>query len=120
MLCARLRKGEGREGGEKRKEKKGREGGEKKKRREVREEGKEGDRRKRGREGGDNSSVHTYGHTRIAVTFESWSAHYRTTLAEVVKTLPCNVEGTGSIPGWGTRSPCALGPKGQNITEAIL
>ena len=76
MLCARLRKGEGREGGEKRKEKKGREGGEKKKRREVREEGKEGDRRQRGREGGDNSSVHTYGHTRIAVTFESWSAHW--------------------------------------------
>ena len=50
MLCAGLRKGEGREGGEKRKEKKGREGGEKKKRREVREEGKEGDRRKGGRE----------------------------------------------------------------------
>lgn len=78
MLCAGFRKGRGggREGGEKRKEKKGREGGEKKKRREGREEGKERDRRKRGREGGDSSSFHTYRHTRIAVTFESWSAHW--------------------------------------------
>lgn len=76
MLCAGFRKGSEKGGREEKRERKRREGGERKKRREGREEGKERDRRKRGREGGDSSSVHTYGHTRIAVTFESWSAHW--------------------------------------------
>ena len=39
----------------------------------------------------------------------------------VVKTLPSNAGGAGSIPGGGARIPHASWPKNQNIeTEAIL
>ena len=40
----------------------------------------------------------------------------------VVKTLPSNAGGVGSIPRWGAKIPHASGPKNQNIkkTEAIL
>ena len=32
----------------------------------------------------------------------------------VVKTSPSNAGGAGSIPGWGTKIPHALGPKKKN------
>ena len=35
----------------------------------------------------------------------------------VVKTLPSNAGGAGSIPGWGAEIPCALRPKNQNIKQ---
>jgi len=38
----------------------------------------------------------------------------------VVKTLPFNAEGVGSILGWGVKIPYASGPKNQNIKQAIL
>ena len=38
----------------------------------------------------------------------------------VVKTLPSNAGGVGSIPGWGAKILCALGPKNQNIKQVIL
>lgn len=38
----------------------------------------------------------------------------------VVKTLPSNVGGAGSILGGGTTLPHAPGSKNQNKTEAIL
>ena len=39
----------------------------------------------------------------------------------VVKTLPSNVGGSGSIPGWGAKIPHASRPKKpRHKTEAIL
>ena len=38
----------------------------------------------------------------------------------VVKTLPSNAGGVGSIPCWGAKTPCALGPKNKNIKQEIL
>ena len=38
----------------------------------------------------------------------------------VVKTLPSNVGGASSIPGWGSKVPHASQPKNQNETDAIL
>ena len=39
----------------------------------------------------------------------------------MVKTLPSNAGGVGSIPRWETKIPHALWPKNQNLkTEAIL
>ena len=38
----------------------------------------------------------------------------------VVKTLPSNAGGVGSIPGWRAKILCALGPKNQNIKQVIL
>ena len=39
----------------------------------------------------------------------------------VVKTLPSNAGGEGSIPGWGAKIPHASWPESQNIKkEAIL
>ena len=35
----------------------------------------------------------------------------------VVKTLPSNAGGVGSIPGWGAKIPHASGPKNQNIKQ---
>ena len=35
----------------------------------------------------------------------------------VVKTLPSNAGGVGSIPGWGAKVPHASGPKNQNIKQ---
>ena len=35
----------------------------------------------------------------------------------VVKTLPANAGGMGSIPGWGAKIPHALGPKNQNTKQ---
>ena len=35
----------------------------------------------------------------------------------VVKTLPSNAEGVGSIPGRGAKIPHASGPKNQNIKQ---
>ena len=35
----------------------------------------------------------------------------------VVKTLPSNAGGAGSIPGWGAKVPHASGPKHQNIKQ---
>ena len=47
--------------------------------------------------------------------------YYRDFLSEpVVKTLPSNAEGASSIPGWGAKIPHALGPKNQNMKQAIL
>ena len=36
------------------------------------------------------------------------------------KLMPSNAEGASSIPGWGAKIPHALGPKNQNIKQAIL
>ena len=38
----------------------------------------------------------------------------------VVKTLPSNVGGASTIPGWGSKVPHASQTKNQNETEAIL
>ena len=39
----------------------------------------------------------------------------------MVKTLPSNVEGVGSIPGWGAKISLALWPKmPKHKTETIL
>ena len=35
----------------------------------------------------------------------------------VVKPLPSNAEGMGSIPGWGAKMPHALQPKKQSIKQ---
>ena len=35
----------------------------------------------------------------------------------VVKILPSNAGGTGSIPGWGSKIPHAWQPKRQNIKQ---
>ena len=35
----------------------------------------------------------------------------------MVKTLPSNSGGAGSIPGWGTKIPRASQPKNQNIKQ---
>ena len=35
----------------------------------------------------------------------------------MVKTLPSNAGGAGSVPGQGARIPHALGPKNQNIKQ---
>ena len=35
----------------------------------------------------------------------------------VVKTLPSNTGGVGSIPGWGAKITHALGPKTQNMKQ---
>ena len=35
----------------------------------------------------------------------------------VVKTMPSNAGGAGSIPGWGAKIPHALQPKKQNIKQ---
>ena len=35
----------------------------------------------------------------------------------VVKTLPSNAGGVGSIPGWGAKIPHVSGPKNQNIKQ---
>ena len=35
----------------------------------------------------------------------------------MVKTLPSNAGGAGSIPGWGAKIPHALWPKNQNIKQ---
>ena len=35
----------------------------------------------------------------------------------VVKTLPFNAGGAGSIPDWGAKIPHALRPKNQNIKQ---
>ena len=38
----------------------------------------------------------------------------------MVKTLPFNAEGMGSILGWGIKIPYASGPKNQNKTNNIV
>ena len=35
----------------------------------------------------------------------------------MVKTLPSNAGGVGSIPGWGAKIPHASQPKNQNIKQ---
>ena len=35
----------------------------------------------------------------------------------VVKTMPSNAGGAGSIPGWGAKIPHASWPKNQNIKQ---
>ena len=35
----------------------------------------------------------------------------------MVKTLPSNAGGAGSIPGWGVKIPHASWPKNQNIKQ---
>ena len=35
----------------------------------------------------------------------------------VVKTLPSNIGGLGSMPGWGAKIPHASWPKNQNIKQ---
>ena len=35
----------------------------------------------------------------------------------VVKTLPSNAVGAGSIPGWGAKNPHTLWPKNQHIKQ---
>ena len=35
----------------------------------------------------------------------------------VVKILPSNAGGTGSIPGWGTKIPHTSWPKNQNMKQ---
>lgn len=77
-------KGKERKEGERKKRRKGRkgerEGGKERGRDERKGRKGKGGRRKGGKEGerkeGNKSNVHTYSHTRIAVTFESWSAHW--------------------------------------------
>ena len=55
-----------------------------------------------------------------AVAVDLRHIHRDSTGSPVVKTLPSNAKGTGSIPGQGAKIPPALRPKPKHKAEAIL